>query len=77
MAKDVEKLLHRGTWRFKALTAKAREAMGADLGGPWQMAADVFWQGVDESRYPAIIDKLRGMGLQLDDDPPEVPQWEF
>ena len=58
-------------WVFKAMTAKAKEAMGTDMGGPWRMAADVFWQGVPPERFEATIAKLQGLGLDTSTPPPK------
>lgn len=68
MARDVECLAHKGRFNFKALTDKAREAMGQDMmmGDTWKLAADVFWYGVPPSRFDAIIAKLHAMGLVTD-----------
>lgn len=67
--RDVEYALVRDSWVFKALTPKAIEAMGADAGLPWQMAAAVFWQDVEKSRFEITITKLHGLGLQTEPDP--------
>lgn len=76
MPKDVEAHFLRGSWRFKALTERAKEAMGADMGGPWQMASSVFWQDVPDSKYHAIVARLKELKLQLEDDDEQKP-WEF
>ena len=66
--RDVEWLQHKGRFNFKALTNKARKAMGGDMGGPWQMAADVFFYGVTPDKFDQTIKRLRAMGLQTDPD---------
>lgn len=64
--RDVEWVKHKGKFNFKALTPKAREAMGSDMGGPWKMASDVFFYGVLPDRFDAVLHKLKMMGLQTD-----------
>lgn len=66
--RDVEWIQHKGRFNFKALTDKAREAMGKDMGGPWQMAADVFFYGVTPDALDGMIKKLRAMGLNTDEE---------
>lgn len=66
MARDVEWLQHKGRFNFKALTDKARQAMGEEIGGPWKMAADVFFYGVAPDDFDKTIKRLRAMGLSTD-----------
>ena len=76
MPKDIEILEHNGTIRVKALTDLARQKMGTDMGGPWQMASEVFWVRIDPSRLSVILGKLKAMGLQTEDDQDAEP-WAF
>lgn len=71
MARDVEWIAHKGRFNFKALTDKAREVMGKDMGGPWQMAADVFFYGVTPEKFEQVIGRLRANGLNCDPEPKE------
>lgn len=69
--RDVEWLEIKGKFNFKALTDKARAAMGAEIGGPWQMAADVFFYGVAPDKFDSTIKRLQLMGLNTDEEPKE------
>lgn len=71
MARDVEWLQYKGRFNFKALTDKARKVMGEDMGGPWQIAADVFFYGVTPDAFDKTIKRLRAMGLSTEDEPKE------
>lgn len=68
MARDVEWLKVKGKFNFKALTDKARAAMGAEMGGPWKLAADVFFCGVHPDKFDATIQRLQAMGLRTDEE---------
>lgn len=72
MPRDVEWLQHKGKFNFKALTDKARAAMGGEIGGPWKLAADVFFYGVAPDDFDKTIKRLRAMGLSTDVEP-QVP----
>lgn len=50
-------------WSFKALTPKAREAMGSAMGGPWRLAVEVFWQAVPPEKFASTVERLTSMGL--------------
>lgn len=66
--RDVEWVAHKGKFNFKALTPRAREVMGSEVGGPWQMAAEVFFYGVAPDRLEATIARLKAAGLKTDED---------
>lgn len=67
--RDVEYLLTPKGYNFKALTERAKECMGKAIGGPWKMAADVFFMHVPIEKFDSIVAKLRQMGLQTEMDP--------
>lgn len=69
--RDVEWISHKGRFNFKALTDKARQVMGAEMGGPWQMAADVFFYGVTADKFEQVIGRLKANGLNTDEEPKE------
>jgi len=62
---DVAYARNRQGWSFKALNDKAKKAMGEDMGGPWQMAADVFWSAVSDDRFNSTVARLRSFGLEV------------
>lgn len=68
MPRDVEYLQVKGHYNFKALTERAKECMGKEIGGPWRMAADVFFMHVPADKFDGMIKRLRGMGLQTEPD---------
>jgi hypothetical protein len=70
--RDVDYALHKGRYNLKALTPKAMEVMGADMGGPWQMASEIFYMKVSEDSLASTLAQLRSKGLQTEPDPPEV-----
>lgn len=65
---DVEALFHKGTWRLKAITEKARVEMGQQIGGPWQMAAEVFMANITPDKLDVVLSRLRDAGLQTEPD---------
>lgn len=67
--RDVEYLEVKGHFNFKALTERAKEKMGREIGGPWHMAADVFFMHVPAEKFEATVKRLQGMGLQTEADP--------
>ena len=72
MPKDVEMLFYNGTWRIKAITDRAKEAMGKEICGAWPMARDVYWQSIDDSKLPSVISKLKALGLTTEDNDDEL-----
>jgi hypothetical protein len=56
-------------WSIKALTDKAREFMGTDMGAPIELAlaAEVFWSCIKEEKLDALLEKLRDLGLDVPD----------
>lgn len=70
--RDVEYLEVKGHFNFKALTERAKEAMGREIGGPWKMAADVFFMHVPADKFESIVRRLNSMGLQTEPDAPNV-----
>jgi len=46
--------------------------MGAEIGGPWRLAADVFFMHVPADKFESTITRLHGMGLQTEPDAPNV-----
>jgi len=64
---DVAYARNRQGYAFKALTDKARRAMGEFLGGPWQIAAEVYWSEVSDDRLEGTIARLRSMGLRVEE----------
>lgn len=66
--RDVEWLQHKGRFNFVALTPKAREIMGLEIGGPWQMASAIFFYGVTPDKFDQTIKRLRAMGLNTDEE---------
>jgi len=66
--RDVEYLEVKGHFNFKALTDTARAKMGAEIGGPWKLAAEVFFMHVPKEKFDATIQRLRLMGLQTEPD---------
>jgi len=70
--RDVEYLEIKGHFNFKALTDLARAKMGAEIGGPWRLAAAVFFMHVPADKFESTIGRLHGMGLQTEPDAPDV-----
>lgn len=66
--RDVEYLEHNGAFNIKALTPRARQLMGSYMGGPWEMAKDVFWMRVPRDKITATLARLESMGLQTECD---------
>jgi len=73
--RDIEHHLHKGKYNIKALTDRARTVMGKELGGPWQMAADVFFMGVAPEKLDKVLGRLRELGLQIEADDVDVAQF--
>lgn len=70
--RDVEYLEVKGHFNFKALTERAKEAMGKKIGGPWQMAAEVFFMHVPPEKFDSVVAGLHAQGLQTEPDAPGV-----
>lgn len=70
--RDVEYALHKGRYNLKALTPRAMEIMGRDIGGPWRMAAEIFFMKVEEDCLASTLAMLRSKGLQTEPDPPQA-----
>jgi hypothetical protein len=66
--RDVEYLAVKGHYNFKALTERAKEKMGAEIGGPWRLAAEVFFMHVPADKFESTVTRLNGMGLQTEPD---------
>lgn len=66
--RDVEYLRIKDHFNFKALTERAKAAMGREIGGPWKMAADVFFMHVPADKFESTVKRLNGMGLQTEPD---------
>jgi len=64
---DVAYARNRQGYVFKALTDKAKRAMGEFLGGPWQIAAGVYWSEVSDDRLEGAISRLRSMNLRVEE----------
>jgi hypothetical protein len=52
----------RGNWVFKSMNQAALEKMGKEVGGPWQMAKEVFWE-CGEARFEEYSQARRRLGL--------------
>jgi hypothetical protein len=70
--RDVEYLLHKGTYRLKALTPRARRVFAAFLDLPPDLAeqGEIFIQNIAPDRWPHWQDELTKHGFQLENDPP-------
>lgn len=84
--RDVEYLLHKGTYRLKALTPAAKEHFAQLLEMPEQLIAnekaEIFLTGIAPESFPDWIDELHKFGLQTEEPPkePEPPPshlWEW
>jgi hypothetical protein len=80
--RDVEYLLHKGTYRLKALTPLAKQVFLRLLevpAGEW--VSDAFLCTTQE-RFPALIERLHKAGLTTEAPPPVLGPppthlWEF
>jgi hypothetical protein len=52
----------KGNWVFKAMNDRALKIMGEFVGGPWQMAKEVFWE-CGEPRFEEYVQQLCRLGL--------------
>jgi hypothetical protein len=69
--RDVEYLSVKGRFNLKALTPRAREVFGLEMGGPWQMASEIFMYGISPDKLDQTLARLRASGLQTEADKPE------
>lgn len=87
--RDVEYLLHRNTYRYKALTPKAMSVFLEMLEMPENPGTitDAFLHA-DQATHPFMLARLRGSGLQTEapvvappppkpPEPPPVHLWTF
>jgi hypothetical protein len=51
---------------YKAMTPKAMEEMGRHMGGPWQMAGDIFWHAKHD-HHDAMLKILEARSLTVGD----------
>jgi hypothetical protein len=68
IVRDVEYILVKGKYNFKALTPAARQVMGEAIGGPWKMAADVFFMHVLPEKLDSVRQRLQDAGLRTEDE---------
>ena len=75
--RDVDYVLHKGTYRFKALTAEAKEYFARLLEMPEQLVADekaeIFITGVAPDKVADWLEEMRKLGMQTEKDPPPPP----
>jgi hypothetical protein len=76
--KDVAFLLHKGTYRFKALTPQAKQAFATMLSIPGTLVgeenAEIFLTGVKPENFDEWAEEMASRGLQVGDNSLPAPK---
>lgn len=74
MTRDVAWVLHKGTYRLKALTPAAKQMFAQILETPAELvaeeSAEIFLTGIAPESFPEWIEELHRRGMVTEDAPP-------